>query len=104
MALLGATVLLALSPASTIAVIQEVRARGTFTSTVMGVTVAMDVVIIVIFAVTVASALLAGVSFSSSFLLLLLVDLGSAAGAGALVGLLLAGLLGLTVDKRIKAG
>ncbi len=105
-ALLGATVLLALSPASTIAVIQEVRARGSYTSTILGVTVAMDVVIIVFFAVAVAvaSALLTGMGFSGSFLLLLLVDLGAAALAGAGVGLALAAILGLTLDKRIKAG
>ncbi|MDX1531589.1 MAG: cation:proton antiporter, partial [Rhodothermales bacterium] len=36
-ALLGATVLLALSPPSTIAVIKEVRARGPFTSTALSV-------------------------------------------------------------------
>lgn len=105
-ALLGATVLLALSPASTIAVIQEVRARGSFTSTILGVTVAMDVVIIIIFAiaVAVASALLTGIGFSGTFLLLLLVDLGAAALTGVGVGLILALILGQTVDKRVKAG
>ena len=40
-AVLGATILLALSPASTIAVIQEVRARGPFSKTVLSITVVM---------------------------------------------------------------
>ena len=60
-ALLGGAVLLALSPPSTIAVIKEVRARGPFTRTALGVTVLMDVAIIVLFAVmtSIAAALLA---------------------------------------------
>lgn len=49
-AALGAVVLLALSPPSTIAVIKELRARGPFTSQVLITTVVMDVVIIVLFA------------------------------------------------------
>ena len=48
-AIIGSVVLLALSPPSTIAVIKEVRARGPFTSTILSVTVVMDVVVIVLF-------------------------------------------------------
>ena len=53
-AILGATILLALSPASTIAVIQEVRAKGPYSKTVLSITVVMDVVIIILFAISVA--------------------------------------------------
>lgn len=90
-ALLGAAVLLALSPPSTIAVIKEVRARGRFTRTVLGVTITMDVVIIVLFATmtSVASPLLTDTALDPSFLLLLLLDLAVAVvlgvGAGALL-------------------
>lgn len=94
-AVLGATILLALSPASTIAVIKEVRAKGAFTATVLGVTVTMDVVIILLFAVSVAvaSALLTGLGFNASFVLLLFIDLAAAIGAGWLVGKMLQAVL-----------
>lgn len=103
-AILGSTILLALSPASTIAVIQEVRARGTFTRTVLGVTVTMDVVIIVLFAivVAVASALLTGVGFDATFLLLLAIDLGAAVVVGLGVGKLLQFILSTNLQRVPK--
>ncbi len=90
-ALLGAAVLLALSPPSTIAVIKEARARGRFTRTVLGVTITMDVVIIVLFATmtSVASPLLTDTSLDPRFLLLLLLDLVVAAVLGLAGGSLL---------------
>lgn len=105
-AILGSTILLALSPASTIAVIKEVRAQGTFTRTVLGITVTMDVVIIVLFAVAaaIAAALLTGTGFNASFALLLIADLALAAGVGYGAGKLLNLLLGLGIDKRVKIG
>ncbi len=104
-ALLGATVLLALSPASTIAVIQEARAKGTFTRTVLGVTVTMDVVIILLFAVSVAvaGALLGGDSFDQGFILLLLVDIGAAVLLGVITGKLLQWILGRSMRRWLKA-
>jgi Kef-type K+ transport system membrane component KefB len=42
------------SPASAIAIISETRAKGPFSETVLGVSVAMDVVVIVLFSVAVA--------------------------------------------------
>ncbi len=87
-ALLGATVLLALSPPSTIAVIKEVRARGPFTKMLLGVTVTMDVVIIVLFAVAaaLAGALLNGNAIPANFTPILIVDLALAVAAGYLTG------------------
>jgi Trk K+ transport system NAD-binding subunit/Kef-type K+ transport system membrane component KefB len=105
-AILGSVILLALSPASTIAVIKEVRAKGPFTSTILGVTVTMDVVIIVAFAVAVAvaSALLEGLGFNITAIALLLVDLAAAIGLGYLVGRALDFILGTALDRRIKIG
>jgi len=105
-ALLGGTILLALSPASTIAVIKEVRAKGTFTKTTLGVTVSMDVVIIILFAVSVAvaSALLTGMGFDGTFILLLLIDLGVAVMAGYGTGKLLQLILASNISKGIKIG
>jgi Trk K+ transport system NAD-binding subunit/Kef-type K+ transport system membrane component KefB len=105
-AILGGVILLALSPASTIAVIKEVRAKGPFTSTILGVTVTMDVVIIVAFAVAVAvaSALLEGIGFNLTAIGLLFIDLAAAVGLGYLIGKLLDFILGTTLDRRLKTG
>jgi Trk K+ transport system NAD-binding subunit/Kef-type K+ transport system membrane component KefB len=105
-ALLGATILLALSPASTIAVIQEVRGQGPFTKTVLSITVVMDVVIIVLFAVSiaVAASLLAGEGLSIDFVVLLLIDLVLAVVAGYLVGRLLTAILKTSWHTAIKTG
>lgn len=50
-AILAGTILVARSPSSAIAVVNELRARGPFTQTVLGVTMIMDVVVIVLFAI-----------------------------------------------------
>ncbi len=94
-AVLGATVLLALSPPSTIAVMREVRARGPFSKTLLSITVVMDVVIIVLFAVSVAVAgtIVDDTGFDASFLVILIIDIALALGLGYLVSLLLSGIL-----------
>lgn len=103
-AILGATILLALSPPSTIAVIQEVRAKGDFTKTVLSMTVVMDVVIIVLFAVSTAIAhlLLTNAELNLSFLAFLAVDLIGAVLSGLVVGRLLEFVLSWKVKKPIK--
>ena len=50
-ALLGGAIMVARSPSSAIAIVNEMRAKGTFTSTVIGVTVVMDLVVIVVFSI-----------------------------------------------------
>ncbi|MGB1289007.1 MAG: cation:proton antiporter, partial [Aggregatilineales bacterium] len=103
-ALLGATILLALSPASTIAVIQEVRARGTFTQTVLSITVVMDVLIIVLFALVAALAdtLLDGRSPDPTFVLLLVIDIVLAVIIGAIVGRFLQFILSLNMNRLLR--
>ncbi len=88
MATLGGTVLLALSPPSTIAVIKEVGARGRFTSTVLSITVVMDVIVVITFAAaaSVAGALLGDGGLSLGFLPILLVDLACAVIVGVILG------------------
>lgn len=105
-AVLGSTILLALSPPSTIAVIKEVKAKGNFTRTLLGVTVSMDVIIVVLFAVAVAiaSALLTGVGFSATFGLLLILDLGLAIVAGIASGYILQAVLAAPFRKLVKMG
>ena len=103
-ALLGAAVLLALSPPSTIAVIRDVRARGRFTRTVLGVTITMDVAIIVLFATmtSVASPLLTSASIDPSFALLLILDLAVAAGLGLAAGQVLRVIMTLPVPSLAR--
>ncbi len=50
-ALLGATVLVAKSPSSLVALIKELRARGPYIQIVLGVTVLMDSVVIILFSI-----------------------------------------------------
>ncbi|MEO0595994.1 MAG: cation:proton antiporter [Chloroflexota bacterium] len=100
-AMLGATILLALSPASTIAVMQEVKAKGPFSKTVLSITVVMDVVIIVLFAVSVAfaGALINNDPVTLSFLFILLVDIVLALLAGYVIGRGIALLLSTPLAK-----
>lgn len=103
-AMLGAVILMALSPASTIAVIQEVRARGDFTKTVLSITVVMDVIIIILFAIAaaIAAALLSGTGLNALFLLALVIDLALATLAGVVVGKALETVLSASVHKYVK--
>ena len=52
--ILIATIFVARSPSSAIAVIHELRAKGPFTQTVMGVTVIKDVLVIILFAICIS--------------------------------------------------
>lgn len=57
LATLSAIIALARSPSSAMAIITECRARGPFTETALGVTVAMDVLAIILFTVAMATVL-----------------------------------------------
>lgn len=105
-AILGGTILLALSPPSTIAVIKEVKAKGNFTRTLLGVTISMDVFIIVLFAiaVAVASALLTDIGFNILFIALIAIDLIIAVVAGVVAGYLLHMILAASFKKILKMG
>ena len=49
LAILSATIAIARSPSSAMAIITECRAKGPFTETALGITVAMDVLVIILF-------------------------------------------------------
>ncbi|MCP5050271.1 MAG: cation:proton antiporter [bacterium] len=77
------------SPSSTIAVINETKAEGAYTDTVLSVTIATDVVIIMFFAVVVSAAELlisGGSSISLTFFLELLAEIAVAFVLGFLLG------------------
>jgi len=103
---LGGAILVARSPASAIAVVKELRARGPFTQTVLGVTVVMDGVVIVLFAVnsSLADALLTDLSFNLGFILLLLVELFLSLAIAYVLGKLLQFVLSRRINSLAKTG
>ena len=90
-ALLGGTILTARSPSSAIAIINEMRARGPFTKTVLGVTLTIDVLIVVLFALctSIVSTLLTGQNFDLGFMALVSVEVLGSIAIGVLVGQLM---------------
>lgn len=87
--ILVSVIALARSPSSTIAVISETRARGPFTETIMGVTVSVDVLIILVFAMVMSvstSVLTPGQSFDIGLLANIFASLLLSFGLGALLG------------------
>lgn len=76
-AILGGAILVARSPSSAIAIVNELRAYGPFTRTALGVTVIMDVVVIILFAInaSAADALLTNMQFNLGFIGLLSFEL-----------------------------
>lgn len=64
-AAITAAVFVARSPASAIAVINELRAKGPFTQTVMGVTVVKDFLVIILFSIclSIAESVISGIPF-----------------------------------------
>ncbi len=105
-ALLVGAILVARSPSSAIAIVNELRAKGPFTQMVLGVTVIMDVVVIVLFAISssAADALLTGLSISAGFVFLLLAELGVAVAAGYALYKFLNWVLSQTVSHLSKVG
>ncbi|MCB0397462.1 MAG: cation:proton antiporter [Flavobacteriales bacterium] len=103
-ALLFATIFVARSPASAIAIINELRAKGPFTKTVMGVTVIKDVLVIILFAVciSVAEALIQDVDIRLSFLLLLLAELLLSFFLGYLLGKWLGVIMNYVTNSSLK--
>ncbi len=103
--LIGGTIMVARSPSSAYAIIKELRARGPFTQMVLGVTVLMDVVVIVLFtiAVTLADVLITGVAFQLSHLLLLMGEIGLDLVFGLIVWQILRAVFALPASAYVKA-
>ena len=89
--ILFGTIFVARSPSSAIAVINEMRANGPFTKTVMGVTVVKDVLVIILFAIcfSIAKTLIKGDSINFTFLLILFFELLLSFGLGYVIGKIL---------------
>ncbi|MCF6224549.1 MAG: cation:proton antiporter [Flavobacteriaceae bacterium] len=103
-AILFGTIFVARSPSSAIAVINEMRANGPFTKTVMGVTVVKDVLVIILFAISfsIAKALINGEQMGVSFLIILFLELIASFTLGYLVGKFLEVPFLFNVNIKIK--
>ena len=86
--ILAGAILVARSPSSAIAIVNELRAKGPFTQTLLGVTMISDVVVIILFAFNseIADGLLTGISFNAGFVLLLFGELALSIFLGYLLG------------------
>lgn len=88
-ALLFGVLAVARSPSSAIAVIRECRARGPFTETALGVTVAMDSVVIILFALALSACqvvMVPGARLDTGFALAVAGELAAGVGMGLVVG------------------
>jgi Trk K+ transport system NAD-binding subunit/Kef-type K+ transport system membrane component KefB len=103
-AVMVGSILVARSPSSAIAIVNELWAKGSFTQTVLGVTMLTDVVVIVLFAINaeMADALLSNVGLNLGFVLLLAGELLLSLLLGVGLGLLLRLLLALKVGHGFK--
>jgi len=104
-ALMGGAILVANSPSSTIAVVNELRARGPFTKTVLGVTMIVDVIVIILFGVnsSIADALITNLPFNLGFVLLILVELLTSFGLAYILFRILQAVLSINIPQHYKA-
>eukprot|EP01004_Peranema_trichophorum_P003653 NODE_2629_length_1533_cov_34.913475_g2268_i0.p1 GENE.NODE_2629_length_1533_cov_34.913475_g2268_i0~~NODE_2629_length_1533_cov_34.913475_g2268_i0.p1 ORF type:complete len:440 (+),score=42.90 NODE_2629_length_1533_cov_34.913475_g2268_i0:61-1380(+) len=102
--LLVSTVLMARSPASAIAVVKELRASGPFTTVALSVSVAIDVVLIILFSLNVnlAHSLLSGGGFAFSSILTPVSKLIASVVVGLSIGKIIETALILHVHLNIK--
>jgi Trk K+ transport system NAD-binding subunit len=86
-AMITAAIFVARSPASAIAVINELRAKGPYVQTVMGVTVVKDFLVIILFSIclSLSQVLIAGQTFDYVEILLLFLELALSFGVGFFV-------------------
>lgn len=102
--LLTGTIAIATSPAASIAVIDELRARGPFTQTSLGVIVVKDFVVIIMFSVvyTLSKSLVQEAEFSLLFIGQVLVELALAFGLGFIIWYLMRLILSIKGLLRLK--
>ncbi len=103
-AIIAGAILVARSPSSAVAIIKELRAKGPFTQTAMGVTVVTDVLVIILFSVnsSIADALLTGLRFNLTFIILLFAELIAALAGGYVVGRILQRILSSRINHIAK--
>ena len=103
--LLIGTIFVARSPVSAIAIINEMRAKGPFTKTVIGVVVVKEFLVIILFTIcsAIANVLITGVKFDAKLLLVLIGELGLSFFLGYVLGKGINLLLSLRLSTTLKA-
>jgi Trk K+ transport system NAD-binding subunit len=101
---MAGAILVARSPSSAIAIVNELRAKGPYTQVILGVTVVMDVVVIILFAVSssIGEAFLRAAGIDFSFIFILLGELVLALVAGFGLYKLLDALMATRLGRLLK--
>jgi len=104
--MLMAAIMVTRSPSSAVALITELRAKGPFTLTLLGVTMLADVAVIILFAIclSVAKTLMSGRSFNSFSILLILLEIALAVGLGYLFSRIFQFLFSFHFHRYLKRG
>lgn len=103
--ILMGVIFVARSPSSAIAIINEMRAKGPFTRTALGVTVIKDVLVIILFTITFAigKSLVNGAEMGFGFVILLLIELVISFALGFILSKLITFLLSKPINKKVKS-
>lgn len=103
-ALLIGVVFVSRSPVSAIAIINEMRAKGPFTQTVMGVTVVKDLLVIILFTLcfAISDALILSIPFNFKLIVILVGELLMSFILGWALGKLMNFLLSLSMPTNLK--
>ena len=104
-AMLIAVIFVARSPVSAIAIINEMRAKGPFVKTAIGVTVVKDVLVIIMFTIcfAIADALISGIAIDFILIVILIGELLFSFFLGWVLGKLMNFVLGLNLGTGLKA-
>ena len=103
--ILSATIFVARSPVSAIAIINELRAKGPFTQTAIGVTVLKDVLVIILFTINfaLADAMISNVKFDIGLFLLLFFELLLSFAMGLGIGWIIKMILRIRIKTLYKS-
>jgi Trk K+ transport system NAD-binding subunit/Kef-type K+ transport system membrane component KefB len=103
--LLMGTIFVARSPSSAIAVISEMRAKGPFTNTALGVTVIKDVLVIILFTIvfSLSKSLIYDVEIGSVFVISLILELLFSILLGIAIAFLISYILSFKLSRDNKS-
>ncbi len=102
--LLMATIFIARSPASAIAVINELKAKGPFTQVALGVTILKDILVIILFTITysVGQTLISGTGFDAMQLFVVLLELIVSIVVGIIYAKIIVGVFSLKMHQAVE--
>ena len=102
--LLISTIFIARSPASAIALVNELRAKGPFTQTFLGVIILSDILVILLFTInfSISQSLIAGSGFDVFSVVIVLIELVVSALVGIIYAKVIAWIFSLKIRKFIE--